>query len=69
MTSKDGGPALHDRLIARQSTEELERKAAKASRRNIWTKEDVDFAYRRGAEIADALIAEDEAHAEGKDNG
>jgi len=42
---------LHERLVARQDTGELKRKARKANRRAIWTQEDVDWWHslvRRG---------------------
>ena len=42
---------LRARLLARQSTAELERKALLASRRQrIWTQEELDLAKRRASE-------------------
>lgn len=47
---------LHERLVAKQSTEELKRKAEKARERaNIWTQEELDYAKRRGQEIAESI--------------
>lgn len=38
---------LHERLIAKQTEEELERKANKARRKDlIWTQEEIDAARR-----------------------
>jgi hypothetical protein len=45
-------PKLHQLLIARQSTKELERKRKKAWRKCIWTQEDFDFAERSGLVIS-----------------
>lgn len=48
--------SLRERLIARQSTDELRRKACLAARRQrIWTQEEIDLAERLGRERA-ALI-------------
>ena len=47
---------LHERLIARQSDEELERKWAKAEGRHsnqFWTQEWLDVAKRRAKHIAE----------------
>ena len=46
---------VHDRLIARQPTDELRRKQIKARRRSIWTQEDVDRANREADEICSKL--------------
>ncbi len=48
---------LHKRLVALQSTEELRRKAERA-RGKLWSQEELDYAERRGEEIAKALIWE-----------
>lgn len=46
----------HARLVARQSTTELERKAGKAARRQrIWTQEDFDAAERVATELCERL--------------
>jgi hypothetical protein len=44
-------PKLHIRLVARQPSSELQRKADKARRRNIWTQEDVDLTVRYADEM------------------
>jgi hypothetical protein len=48
---------LHKRLIARQSDEELERKAEKAwmRRGKLWTQEELDAADREAQRIYDAI--------------
>ena len=47
---------LHERLIAKQPTDELKRKAGKSRERaNIWTQEELDYAARRGEELARSL--------------
>jgi hypothetical protein len=46
---------LHERLIARQSKRELQRKRDKARRKAIWTQEDVDAAYRWADDYLDFL--------------
>jgi hypothetical protein len=44
---------IHDRLIANQSLEELERKNNKARRKPaIWTQEAIDLVKRRGERLA-----------------
>lgn len=45
--SKTSKKSLHERLIAIQSIEELERKRWKARRRGFWTQEDIDLAERK----------------------
>jgi hypothetical protein len=46
---------LHERLIARQSDAELERKAAKAWMRKgkLWTQEEIDAADREAQQLID----------------
>ena len=39
---------LHERLIKRQSTKELKRKAEKCTNRGLWTKEEIDYIRRQG---------------------
>lgn len=47
---------LHAKLIKRQPTEELERKALKAIRKSrIWTKEEIDYGKRLGSEMYECL--------------
>jgi hypothetical protein len=46
---------LREKLIALQSTEELERKARKARRRSIWTQEEIDAARRAARELYELL--------------
>lgn len=47
---------LHERLIARQSDEELERKARKAvCKSNIWTQEELDAADREAHHLKEWL--------------
>lgn len=48
---------LHERLIARQSTAELKRKADKARERRgkLWTQEEIDYINRRAAEMSQRL--------------
>jgi len=46
---------LHKRLIARQSTEELKRKAIKAQEKSLYTQEGIDYADRWADEIRDLL--------------
>lgn len=38
--------SLHDVLIAKQSSQELERKMKRAKRRSLWTQEDIDYGFR-----------------------
>lgn len=45
----------HDRLVAKQTTEELRRKQAKALRLGIWAQEDIDLGERLGKEMAEKL--------------
>jgi len=47
--------SVHERLIERQSTDELARKQAKARQRGIWTQEDIDLARRRAEELMEIL--------------
>ena len=44
-------PELHKRLIAKQSLEELKRKAYKADQKGIWTQEWIDYADREAEEL------------------
>lgn len=46
---------LHLKLVARQSDDELERKAIKAQQRGFWTQEDIDWAYRRAERLYQKL--------------
>lgn len=48
-------PDLHKRLIARQSDEELERKASKAVERRgkLWSQEELDAADREAQRLYD----------------
>lgn len=46
---------LHEALVARQSTAELTRKASKARRRDIFTREELDAASRRADEIVEVV--------------
>ena len=46
---------LHERLIARQSDAELERKSAKSVRRGIWTQEEMDAADREAKRLHEFL--------------
>lgn len=46
---------LHDCLVQKQSTADLERKAAKAATKLHWTCEELDLAKRRGKELAAAI--------------
>jgi hypothetical protein len=46
---------LHDRLVALQTTEELERKARKAATKDTWTQEDIDLARRQAQELHASL--------------
>ena len=48
---------VHDRLVAQQSDTELRRKAAKAVRRGLWTKEEVDVSRRWARRLACAFDA------------
>lgn len=50
--------SLHDRLIARQSDDELKRKAKKACMRNgkLWTQEEVDSAKRTAARLREFFV-------------
>ena len=45
----------HDRLVVRQTTDELRRKQIKAAQPGIWTQEDIDLGKRLGKEIAEKL--------------
>jgi hypothetical protein len=42
---------LHEKLVKRQTLDELKRKALKARRRGIWTREDIDYAQRKAQNI------------------
>ncbi len=42
---------LHDRLVDKQSTDELRRKQRVARRKGFWTIEDIDLAHREAREI------------------
>jgi hypothetical protein len=44
---------LHKRLIARQSTEELKRKAMKAQEKSLYSQEGLDYAGRWADEMSD----------------
>ena len=44
---------VHERLIELQSIDELKRKATRASRKDIWTVEDIDYATRASRELVD----------------
>jgi len=44
-------PELHKKLIARQSKEELKRKALKAEQRSLYTQEWLDYADREAEEL------------------
>lgn len=48
--------AIHARLIAKQSDEELERKADKAvCKSRLWTQEELDAGHRRAQRLIKAL--------------
>lgn len=50
---------LHGRLIAKQTVQELERKARKAvTRSNVWTQEELDAADRQAYELSRFLNGE-----------
>jgi hypothetical protein len=42
---------LRERLLARQSTDELRRKAAKAQRRAHWTQETLELCHREAVQL------------------
>lgn len=50
-------PELHARLIARQTTAELERKAKKARPKGYWSQEEVDMSYRMADEWREIMRA------------
>lgn len=55
-------PVLHERLIARQSDAELDRKAAKARTKAIWTQEEIDAIKRRASRMVDWFRDSEDDH-------
>lgn len=47
--------ALHERLVALQSTENLRRKSVKARRKGFFTVEDIDYARRWAKELGEQI--------------
>ena len=52
---KGESQTTHERLVVRQTTDELRRKQIKAAQPGIWTQEDIDLGKRLGKEIAEKL--------------